>query len=188
MSDEAKGVDLVIIEIRLRNGDTIKARADGSEGMDTAGIHRMLQDSEFVRVGDDTIVRSADVQSIQAEHHDSGGLIDSLISRVGGGSDESSDDDSERHAAPQRGLDRVRRYEDAPIETKPFFLTSEFVLAFLAWLALLLTSLATDSVDAWAFSLLTVAIAAGYMVSRGFAKANTPSPAWDPRESWQPKR
>jgi hypothetical protein len=25
-------------------------------------------------------------------------------------------------------------------------------------------------------------------VSRGFAKANTPSPAWDPREGWRPER
>jgi hypothetical protein len=185
MSAEVQEAEVVVVEIRLRNGDTMKARTDDGDAMDLAGIHRMLQSSEFVQIGDDTIVRSADVQSIQVRDRDSGGLIDSLLSRVGGGEHR---DEPEHHDAHEWRPGRERPRSGAPIETKAFFLTSEFVLAFLAWLALMLTSLATDSVDAWTFSLLTVAIAAGYMVSRGFAKANTPSQAWDPRESWQPGR
>jgi len=61
------------------------------------------------------------------------------------------------------------------LETRPFFLTSEFVLALAAWVALLLTTVATDSVDATTFWILSVAIAAGYMLSRGAAKARTPT-------------
>jgi uncharacterized protein (TIGR02271 family) len=82
--------------------------------------------------------------------------------------------------------DRPGRRRPRPlIETKPFFLTSEFILAFAGWLALLLTTLATDALDAWTFFLLTVAIAVGYMLSRGAAKAHTPSHAWDPRDELQ---
>jgi hypothetical protein len=186
MTEGVQEVEIVAVEIRLRNGETIKARSEGDSGTDLADIHRTLQDSEFVQIGDDTIVRSADVQSIQLRNRDSGGLIDSLISRVSGGGGESGDDGSERRGGEEPSHERWQRYDEPPIETKPFFLTSEFVLAFAAWLALLLTSLATDSVDAWAFSLLSVAIATGYMLSRGFAKANTPSQAGDPREEWQP--
>jgi hypothetical protein len=57
------------------------------------------------------------------------------------------------------------------IETRPFFPTSGFVRAFAAWVALMLTTIATDSIDAVGFWLVPVAIAAGYIVSRGFAKA-----------------
>jgi hypothetical protein len=187
MSEGAQEAEIVVVEIRLRNGDTIKARTEGGASTDLAGIHRTLQESEFVQIGDDTVVRSADVQSIQVKSSDSGGLIDSLLSRVSGGG-EHGEGEAAGQGAHEWRTGRERTYSGAPIETKPFFLTSEFVLAFLAWLALMLTSLATDSVDAWTFSLLTIAIAVGYMVSRGFAKANTPSRAWDPREDWQPGR
>jgi hypothetical protein len=185
MTEGVHEAELVVVEIRLRNGDTLKART--REGADIAGLHRTLQESEFVQVGDDTIVRSADVQSIQLRDRESSGLLDTLLSRVGGGGGDGNDG-RERRDSSDRGAVHERHYTGPPIETKPFFLTSEFVLAFLAWIALLLTTLAIDSIDASLFSLLTVAIAAGYMLSRGFAKANTPSAAWDPREDWQPER
>jgi uncharacterized protein (TIGR02271 family) len=70
-------------------------------------------------------------------------------------------------------------------ETRPFFLTSEFVLAFAAWLALLLTTVASDSLGAQMFWLLTILIVAGYMLSRGAAKSRTPCHAVDPREHWR---
>ncbi|MDX6407156.1 MAG: hypothetical protein QOE13_227 [Gaiellaceae bacterium] len=184
MSDGAQEADIVVVEIRLRNGDTIKARKKDGDGMDLAGVHRALQDSEFVQIGDDTIIRSADVQSIQVDSRSSGGLVDSLLSKVGGGREEG--DEPERHGVHESRPSEQWQYSYVPTETKPFFLTSEFVLAFVAWLALLLTSLATDSVDAWTFSFLSIAIATGYMVSRGFAKANSPSRGFDPREDWQP--
>lgn len=176
--------ETVEVEIRLRDGETIKAKTKDPAAASIGGLHQTLQSSEFVQVGEDTIVRSADVQSIQIRDRDSGGLMDSLRSRVGGGDQSDEQQHRGQHWSP--GEHRTR--DSGPSETKPFFLTSEFLLAFLAWLALLLTSLGTDSVDAWSFSLLSIAIATGYMLSRGFAKANTPSRGWDPREDWHPGR
>jgi hypothetical protein len=69
-----------------------------------------------------------------------------------------------------------------PIETKPFFLTSEFLFPLLAWLGLLITTLVNDDIDARRFWYLTVALLIGYMLSRGIAKSGTKSRSWDPRE------
>jgi len=69
-----------------------------------------------------------------------------------------------------------------PIETKPFFLTSEFVLPLLAWFGLLITTVSNDTIDARRFWELTTALLIGYMLSRGIAKSGTKSRSWDPRE------
>jgi hypothetical protein len=183
MNEGAQKPETVVVEIRLRDGETIKAKTEAAGAASIGELHRTLQSSEFVQVGQDTIVRSADVQSIQLRDRDSGGLMDSLRSRVGNGGE---DEESERRHPQPWAPAQHRPRDSGPSETKPFFLTSEFVLAFVAWLALLITSVSTDSVDAWSFSLLSIAIATGYMVSRGFAKANTPSRGWDPREDWHP--
>src|SRR4051795_3123693 len=82
MAEAPQGSE-VEVEIRLRNGEPIKARARGGQA-DVAGINRSLPESEFGQVGDDTIVRSADVQSIQVREQGSG-LMDSIRSRVSGG-------------------------------------------------------------------------------------------------------
>ena len=69
-----------------------------------------------------------------------------------------------------------------PIETKPFFLTSEFATFLLAEVALVITALASDSIDAWRFWILTTALVSLYMLSRGIAKSGARSHAFDPRE------
>jgi hypothetical protein len=69
-----------------------------------------------------------------------------------------------------------------PIETKPFFLTSEFVGAVLAIAGIAITAAASDSFGAWRAWILISAITVGYMVSRGIAKSGTRSHADDPRE------
>ena len=69
-----------------------------------------------------------------------------------------------------------------PIETKPFFLTSEFATFLIAEVALVITALASDSIDAWRFWILTTVLVSLYMVSRGIAKSGTRSRASDPRE------
>jgi hypothetical protein len=187
MNEGAHEAETKVVEIRLRDGETIKAKTKDRAGTSIASLHQTLQGSEFVQVGEDTIVRSADVQSIQIRDRDSGGLMDTLRSRVGG--DGGHDDEPEHGRAQHRAAAADYRPRDSgPSETKPFFLTSEFLLAFIAWIALLITSVSTDSVDEWSFSLLSIAIATGYMLSRGFAKANTPSRGWDPREGWHPGR
>lgn len=180
MSEGAQGTEASVVEVRLRDGGTLKARSDGPAA-DLVAIQRALRESEFVQIGDDTIVRSAEVQSIQIKSQASGGLLDSLKSRVPGSGDDAEDRPRRREEADSgRGFRELGRQR--LIETKPFLFTSEFILAFAAWLALLLTTLATDSVDAFTFWLLSVAIAAGYMLSRGFAKANAASESWDPRD------
>ena len=70
-----------------------------------------------------------------------------------------------------------------PIETKPFFLTSEFVGAVLAIAGIAITAAASDAFGAWRAWILITAVLVGYMVSRGIAKSGTRSHADDPREN-----
>ena len=69
-----------------------------------------------------------------------------------------------------------------PIETKPFFLTSEFVGSVLAIAGIAITAAASDAFGAWRAWILITAITVGYMISRGIAKSGTRSRADDPRE------
>ncbi len=69
-----------------------------------------------------------------------------------------------------------------PIETKPFFLTSEFVGAMLVIAGIAITAAASDAFGAWRAWILITAVTVGYMVSRGIAKSGTRSLADDPRE------
>jgi hypothetical protein len=71
-----------------------------------------------------------------------------------------------------------------PIETKPFFLTSEFVAAALAIAGIAITAAASDAFGAWRAWILITAVVVGYLVSRGIAKSGTRSHADDPRENF----
>jgi hypothetical protein len=79
-----------------------------------------------------------------------------------------------RWAAPPR--------MDYTTETKPFFLTSEFLVFVLFVMGLGIAAGTTDEIDPrWFWGLTTVATAF-YMLSRGIAKSGTRSRAYDPRE------
>ena len=80
----------------------------------------------------------------------------------------------------QQQWQRPRR--SYPIETKPFFLTSEFVGSVLAIAGIAITAASSDAFGAWRAWILITAITIGYMVSRGIAKSGTRSHADDPRE------
>jgi hypothetical protein len=69
-----------------------------------------------------------------------------------------------------------------PLETKPFFLTSEFAGALLAIFGIAITAAASDSFGAWRAWVLISGITAAYLLSRGIAKAGTRSHSDDPRE------
>jgi hypothetical protein len=69
-----------------------------------------------------------------------------------------------------------------PIETKPFFLTSEFVGSMLAILGIAITAASSEAFGAWRAWILITAIVVGYMISRGIAKSGTRSHSSDPRE------
>ena len=79
----------------------------------------------------------------------------------------------------KRGVDRTSWTQ---VETKPFFMTSEFLFFALMSLALWITTVTDDSIDARTFWYLEVPLTIGYLVSRGLAKAGSKTPSYDPRD------
>jgi hypothetical protein len=79
-----------------------------------------------------------------------------------------------RYAAPPRNA-----YTS---ETKPFFLTSEFLAFVLYLMGLGIAATTSPSIDARLFWILATVATSFYMLSRGVAKAGTRSRARDPRE------
>lgn len=77
----------------------------------------------------------------------------------------------------------MRPRRQYPIETKPFFLTSEFVGAMLAIAGIAITAASSEAFGAWRAWILITAVLVGYMVSRGIAKSGTRSHSSDPREN-----
>lgn len=67
-------------------------------------------------------------------------------------------------------------------ETKPFFLTSEFLVFVLFLMGLGIGTATSDDVDPQLFWILTTVATAFYMLSRGIAKAASRSRAYDVRE------
>jgi hypothetical protein len=67
-------------------------------------------------------------------------------------------------------------------ETKPFFLTSEFLVFILYLMGLGIAASTSPSIDARLFWILATVAVSFYMLSRGLAKAGTRSRARDPRE------
>lgn len=67
-------------------------------------------------------------------------------------------------------------------ETKPFFLTSEFLAFVLLVMGLGIGTAVSDDVDPRLFWILTTVATGLYMVSRGIAKSGSRSRAYDPRE------
>lgn len=82
----------------------------------------------------------------------------------------------------RRGMGRGFGRPYDPIETKPFFLTSEFILGVIAVIGLLITAATNHTLGARFFWVWTSVILAAYMISRGIAKAGTRSRSYDPRE------
>ena len=67
-------------------------------------------------------------------------------------------------------------------ETKPFFLTSEFLLLVLFLMGLGISASTDTRVGPRLFWILATVVCSFYMLSRGIAKAGTRSSARDPRE------
>jgi hypothetical protein len=68
------------------------------------------------------------------------------------------------------------------IETKPFFLTSEFFAPLLAIIAMSIAVATAGNFDAPRYWTLITVIVSAYVISRGIAKSGTKSRAADPRE------
>ena len=71
---------------------------------------------------------------------------------------------------------------DHTSETKPFYLTSEFLVFGLYLMGLGIAASTSPSIDARLFWILATIASSAYMLSRGIAKAATRSRAHDPRE------
>jgi hypothetical protein len=71
---------------------------------------------------------------------------------------------------------------DYTTETKPFFLTSEFLAFLLLLMGLGIAAGTSDSIDDRFFWIAATVATAFYMLSRGIAKSGTRSHTWDPRE------
>jgi hypothetical protein len=80
-----------------------------------------------------------------------------------------------RWGAPQR-----RPVHDS--ETKPFFLTSEFLVFVIFLMGLGIAASESPSVDARFFWGAATVVTSFYMLSRGIAKSGSRSRAHDPRE------
>jgi hypothetical protein len=67
-------------------------------------------------------------------------------------------------------------------ETKPFFLTSEFLGTLLCVAAVAITAAVAEDLDSRLATALISGLVAAYTISRGIAKAGTRSSASDPRD------
>ena len=74
------------------------------------------------------------------------------------------------------------RHRWTAVETKPFFVTSEFLFFALMSLLLLITAAVDDSIDARTFWYLEIPLTIGYLLSRGIAKSGSKTPSYDPRD------
>jgi hypothetical protein len=73
-----------------------------------------------------------------------------------------------------------RRVHDT--ETRPFFVTSEFLVFVLLLMGLGIAAGSSDNIDDRFFWIAATVAASFYMLSRGIAKSGSRSRAWDPRE------
>ena len=67
-------------------------------------------------------------------------------------------------------------------ETRPFYVTSEFLAYVLLLMGLGITASTSESVDARFFWQWATLATIAYMLARGFAKSGSRSRSWDPRE------
>lgn len=199
VSEGAAEATRKVLHVELEDGKELDASV-GDSGVANALDHvlQQLETAAFVRIGEDTIVRSADVRCVRLRTDDEnagegGGLVDSLKQRIGGG---------EMSYQPQRGGAAVRERSDSGqnepgiadqffaygrgrpwAETKPFFLTSEFLTFVLAAAGVLIAAWVADNFEAPRAWLIAAIVASAYIVSRGLAKAGTrdPNPRHDSR-------
>jgi hypothetical protein len=67
-------------------------------------------------------------------------------------------------------------------ETKPFFLTSEFLVTLVCVIGICITAAIAADLDSHRASALIAGLVAAYTLSRGIAKSGTRSRATDPRD------
>jgi len=192
-----------VLAIKLETGDELEIDAgrDAAAAREQlASFYGDLDTHKFVRFDDDTVVRSSQIAYMQlrARSDSEGGVLETVKSRFTGGKEMTMyGDEHDRGGATTMRPTGSRSYSSGgratqPLfdgrgrsggsETKPFFLTSEFLTTagIIAGLAIAMSQL--DNFDANRGWLLITAIAAAYVLSRGIAKAGTRSQSDDPRD------
>src|ERR687889_2133062 len=101
MTDPGDVTVMRMVQVRLRSGGHIRTFIE-VEQLDVKELHRQLEEAQFVRIGDHTVVRSGDVESLE--------LLEAERERQ-----------DRAHQTRARRRPRVERL----VETRPFFLTSE---------------------------------------------------------------
>jgi hypothetical protein len=188
-----------VLHVTLRDGEELTANVGPQEAArdGLAVLHATLATEPFAVIGEDTIVRSEDVRFVQlreeSDDTDGRGLLGTMRAKIiGEGGDMSSYNTEEtevrtstgaRRMAPERRGDG-RGWADDWVgygrrpwaETKPFFMTSEFLGAAAMIAAVLIAAAVDDALDASRAWLLATIVAAAYIVSRGLAKSGTRDP------------
>jgi hypothetical protein len=98
-----------------------------------------------------------------------------MATQAGGGYQDRGTAWRSRWAAPP-----TRHVHDS--ETRPFFVTSEFLVFLLLLMGLGIAASTSPSIDARFFWIAATFASSFYMLSRGIAKSGSRSRAWDPRE------
>ena len=95
---------------------------------------------------------------------------------------------SERHsdrAAMRARLSAPPRRAIHDSETRPFFVTSEFLVFVLFLMGLGIAAGSSPSIDARFYWAAATVVTSVYMLSRGIAKSGSRSRAYDPREDME---
>jgi hypothetical protein len=184
-----------VLDVRLADGDriTLDAGSDPESAQaELAALHVALEAGAFVQLGDAAIVRAVEIRSARVHRRGSDGMSETLQSRLRG-SGMSTYDTEQRHDiagghAPMRSgqqqhdggpsfVEQYVGYGRRPYaETKPFWLTSEFIATIGAIAALAIALGTSDLVNGFRGWLLITIVASAYIVSRGIAKAGARDP------------
>jgi hypothetical protein len=176
-----------LIQVQLADGECIDARVHGDRETaraELAGVHGRLDAQTFVLVGEDTIVRSQEVRFVRLRGEDESetGVFETIKSKLGGNGMSSYEAQQRRGVDDREGRERGFTeqwvgYGNRPwAETKPFFLTSEFLMAGVLIVGILIATAMNDNLDAPRGWLYAAIVAAAYIVSRGLAKSGTGDP------------
>jgi hypothetical protein len=188
------------LRVVLASGDEITCSLQGDREtarreLDAAIVS--LGSERFLRVGDDTIVRSDDVRLIQlrSEHEQhEGGFLQDLKTKFTGGDGMTTTDQGNTQTVYRSGESHGQQgnqgnqgsgwsnqpwigYGRRPwSETKPFFMTSEFLTLILGVAGVLIAVWQAENFESPRAWMYVSIIAAAYIVSRGIAKAGTRDP------------
>lgn len=194
-----------VLEVKLADGDRLALDAGTdfeSAQAELAAVHVALEAGAFVQLGDTAIVRAAEIRS--ARIHRVGGaaeeISEALQPRFRGNGMSTYDTERRDVAAshsPMRSGEQQHQGDGGPgfldnyvgygrkpyAETKPFWMTSEFLVtagAIAAFGIALGTNARVDGFKGW---LLIAIVASAYIISRGIAKAGARDPNPDRRYS-----